>query len=654
MASPIPPDPYVALGVSKEADLSTIRSAHRKLALKYHPDRIKDEALREKGKDEFQKIQEAYEILSDPARRQRYDDQVRLAELRKESMMRDPPPSSTTTRTYPMRPAPQAATSQPRDYNDQGNYFEEIRQPRDSYEYRDPYDDKPPRATSRKYAEFERRPAPPPKTSEKSRKPTGVWPGMPAAMAAGKFKAQAEKIRNSKADEKRNDKEKRRERTDKAQTRRPANFEGTDSDSDYTEIRPSMKSSRSKTTSAFDRPSERPRPSPRAERSRDLEEESFDEKWERHHEESKAYMAKANNRPSLDRNGSDAYQYWIGESKGSGRKSGSDNEKRPGSSKGRRTLPDDYFPPSFTKSTTSPSNLRAHVEERIPSRPTTRERERERERDHDRERERERERERDRDRGDHRRPPPGLHRSQTTPIPKVSSSRKDSAPAKGSNLKHGETTMHDSGYGSSSSPHTPEMREESPPRSGKSRYPSTTSTKYQIVDPDPDADDYGRAPRLREVYGEYDDRSHRRYHHSPEPIVVEPSRDSDRRKERPERPRVDTKKSRGAAMMQDFIPPSPTMRRSDSARYEERQSPRSPRDTPPISRNNSGREKSFGETLEDREPSRYTRPYPTDKVHITPRREPQYSQYEYREPDDRSRFRDAPRMTPRRPSVNAY
>ncbi|EXJ73063.1 uncharacterized protein A1O5_04212 [Cladophialophora psammophila CBS 110553] len=654
MASPVPPDPYVALGVSKDADISAIRAAHRKLALKYHPDRIKDEALREKGKDEFQKIQQAYEILSDPARRQRYDDQVRLAELLKETMMREPPPS-TNTRTYPTRSAPQAATSQPREYNDPGNYFEEVRQPRDAYDYRDLYDEQPPRTTSRKYPDFERRTAPPPKASEKSRKPTGVWP---AAMAAGKFKAQAEKIRNSKADEKRNDKEKRRERTDKAQTRRQANFEGTDSDSDdHPEIRPSMKSSRSRTTSAFDRPSERPRTSPRTERPRDFDEESFDEKWERHHEESKAYMAKATNRPSLDRNGSDAYQYWIGESRGGGggRKSGSDNEKRPGSSKGRRTYTDDYFAPPFTKATSSPSNLRAHVEERAPPRPTTRERERgERERDHDRERDRERERERDR--GDPRRAaPPGLHRSQTTPAPKVSSSsRKDTAPAKGSNLKHGETNVHDSGYGSSSSPHTPEMREESPPRSGKPRYQSTTSTKYQIVDQDLDADEYGRTPRVREVYG--DDRSHRRYHRSPESIVVEPSREPDRRKERPERPRVDTNKksSRGASLMQDFIPPSPTARRSESARYEERPSPRSPRDTPPISRNNSGREKAFAESPEERESSRYTRPYPADKVHITPRREPQYSQYEYREPNDRSQFREAPRMAPRRPSVNAY
>ncbi|KIW73919.1 hypothetical protein PV04_01998 [Phialophora macrospora] len=652
-SSPLPADPYEALGVSKDADAAAVRSAHRKLALKFHPDRIKDEAQREKGKDEFQKIQEAYEILIDPQRRQRYDDQVRLAELRKEAMMRGPPPASASnTRSYPTRPAPQPAPPSTREYNEYGEYFEEVRQPRFAD---DPYDE-PPRGTSRKYADFERRPPPQPKAPEKSKKPASSAGIFTAAAAAAKFKAQAEKSRSGKADEKRSDKEKTRERREKVETRRPTTFD-VESDSDHTEVRPSMKSSRSKTTSYFDRPSERPRTSTRTERPRDLDEESLDEKWERHHEMSKAYMAKAANRPSLDRTGSDAYQYWVGsESRGGGRKSGSDNEKRPSSSKGRRSNVEDYFAPPFTKSTSSPSNLRAHVEEHLPSRPTTRERERDRDRERDRERERDRDRDRERERGDHRsRMPPSLHRSQTTPTSKSSTARKDSVPSKGSNLKHGETHMHDSGYGSSSNPHTPEMREESPPRTKR----ATTSTKYHIVDPEGDGDDHGRTPRVREMFDDHGDRPSRRYQHSPESTVPDFPRESERRREKPERPRVETKKSsRSASMMQDFIPSPPAVRRSESGRYEERPSPRSPHDTPSISRNNSGREKLFGEmppmSPEEREPGRYGRSYPADKVHIAARGEPQYSRYEYREPDDRARFREAPRMTSRRPSVNAY
>jgi curved DNA-binding protein CbpA len=647
-SSPLPPDPYEALGVSKDADLAAVRSAHRKLALKHHPDRIKDEAQREMGKDEFQKIQQAYEILCDPQRRQHYDNQVRLAELRKEAMMRGPPPAaaSTTTRSYPMRPAPASAPPPTREYNEHGSYFEEVRVPRDTYDSRDPYDEVP-RGNSRKHADYDRRPAP--QTNKSSEKPKKASGFAGVAMAAGKFKAQAEKMRSSKAEDKRSEKVKSRERREKVETRRPANFETTDSDSDATEVRPAMKSARSKTASHFDR-TERPRSSPRTERQRDLDDLSHDEKWERHHEETKAYIGKAANRPNLERAPSDAYQYWGGfEPKGSGRKSGSDSEKRPSSSKGRRSNTDDYFAPPFKTSASSPSNLRAHVEERVPSRPSTRERDRERERERERERDRDRDRERERDARS--RVPPTLHRSQTTPIPK-STSRKDTAPAKGSGLKHGETHVHDSGYGSSSNPHTPELREDSPPRSGKARYPPTTSTRYQIVDPEPEVDEHSRPSRLREIHDDYGDRSNRRYHHSPESIIMDSPRDADRRREKPERPRVDTKKSKGAAMMQEYMPASPTVRRSDSGRYEER----SPHDTPPISRNNSGRvDKLFAEMSPDeRESSRYTRPYPADKVHVASRGDPQYSRYEYREPDERSRFRDAPRMTPRRPSVNAY
>jgi hypothetical protein len=83
------PDPYVALGVSKDADLPAIRSAHRKLVLKSHPDRIQDPALKEKAVDTFQAIQQAYETLSDPVRRSRHDEQVKLAELKREFARRN-------------------------------------------------------------------------------------------------------------------------------------------------------------------------------------------------------------------------------------------------------------------------------------------------------------------------------------------------------------------------------------------------------------------------------------------------------------------------------------------------------------------------------------------------------------------------------------
>ncbi|KUJ21480.1 heat shock protein DnaJ, partial [Mollisia scopiformis] len=73
MNSTLPPDPYKLLGVAKDAKLPEIRSAHRKLVLKCHPDKVQDAALKAVKQDEFQKVQQAYEILSDDSKRQQYD-----------------------------------------------------------------------------------------------------------------------------------------------------------------------------------------------------------------------------------------------------------------------------------------------------------------------------------------------------------------------------------------------------------------------------------------------------------------------------------------------------------------------------------------------------------------------------------------------------
>ena len=62
-------DYYEILGVSRDADSNAIKSAYRKLARKYHPDVNKTKEAEEKFKD----INEAYEVLSDKNKRQRYD-----------------------------------------------------------------------------------------------------------------------------------------------------------------------------------------------------------------------------------------------------------------------------------------------------------------------------------------------------------------------------------------------------------------------------------------------------------------------------------------------------------------------------------------------------------------------------------------------------
>lgn len=62
-------DYYEILGVDKNADSATIKSAYRKLARKYHPDVNKAPEAQSKFKD----INEAYEVLGDKEKRQRYD-----------------------------------------------------------------------------------------------------------------------------------------------------------------------------------------------------------------------------------------------------------------------------------------------------------------------------------------------------------------------------------------------------------------------------------------------------------------------------------------------------------------------------------------------------------------------------------------------------
>ncbi|GAB2652978.1 DnaJ C-terminal domain-containing protein [Kribbella swartbergensis] len=62
-------DFYTILGVSRDASSGEIQRAYRKLARKYHPDVNKDPGAEER----FKQISEAYDVLSDPQTRKRYD-----------------------------------------------------------------------------------------------------------------------------------------------------------------------------------------------------------------------------------------------------------------------------------------------------------------------------------------------------------------------------------------------------------------------------------------------------------------------------------------------------------------------------------------------------------------------------------------------------
>jgi molecular chaperone DnaJ len=68
-------DFYIILGVSRTESPAGIRGAFRELAKIYHPDRVGPEATQK-----FQEIAEAYEVLSDPEKRQQYNHTLRDSE----------------------------------------------------------------------------------------------------------------------------------------------------------------------------------------------------------------------------------------------------------------------------------------------------------------------------------------------------------------------------------------------------------------------------------------------------------------------------------------------------------------------------------------------------------------------------------------------
>src|SRR5437868_6848407 len=72
MSSFMKKDYYEILGVSKSTSIADIKKAYRSLALKFHPDRV-PEAEKKAAEERFKEISEAYGVLSDPQKKQTYD-----------------------------------------------------------------------------------------------------------------------------------------------------------------------------------------------------------------------------------------------------------------------------------------------------------------------------------------------------------------------------------------------------------------------------------------------------------------------------------------------------------------------------------------------------------------------------------------------------
>ncbi|KAL2259120.1 hypothetical protein VTK26DRAFT_7329 [Humicola hyalothermophila] len=120
MTTTLPPDPWKALGIDRDADKAEIRSAYKKLVLKCHPDKVQDPTLKAQKQNEFQKVQQAYELLNDDAEKAKYEQKLKLAELQRaaaakvqQEMKNSPnssvPRSSPKYTTYDIRTAEPAS-----------------------------------------------------------------------------------------------------------------------------------------------------------------------------------------------------------------------------------------------------------------------------------------------------------------------------------------------------------------------------------------------------------------------------------------------------------------------------------------------------------------------------------------------------------------
>lgn len=152
MGSPLPPDPYIALGVAKDASAGAIKLAYRKLILKFHPDKVQDAAQKQIASDEFHKVQTAYEIVGDEEKRARYDAQCKLADLRRDMMDRQGGSTTGEARDAYRSPteSPRRSSYATHGYDPRGERIVEERRPYDA-EYFDR-----PRTTSRKDSDYER------------------------------------------------------------------------------------------------------------------------------------------------------------------------------------------------------------------------------------------------------------------------------------------------------------------------------------------------------------------------------------------------------------------------------------------------------------------------------------------------------------------
>ncbi|KAE8376561.1 hypothetical protein BDV26DRAFT_232351 [Aspergillus bertholletiae] len=248
-------DPYAVLGVQKDATLADLKTARRELAFKHHPDKVGNNSS-----EEFQRVQKAFEILSDPTERQKYDQKVRINELRREMAARNATAGGSAS--YAQR------GSTVREYRD-GRIYEE-RAPADVYD--DVRFTKESRSTPRKNDEFGMRQRT--RASEEKKKTKSVPVSAPHPLKDTRSSTKATHTDRAKY----RTKERRREAYEKMH----ASYVGSeDDDSDSSEstvwVRVKRPSTRSRESS-----SRKTKPAESSRRSERRYEEDYSEEWDKH------------------------------------------------------------------------------------------------------------------------------------------------------------------------------------------------------------------------------------------------------------------------------------------------------------------------------------------------------------------------------------
>ena len=223
----LPANPYEILGVPKTAQIPEIRQAHRKLVLKCHPDKVSDPQQKAVKAEEFQKVQRAYEMLSNETERQKYDDMVRANQMEEENKRRraesyptpgrTPPRAEAEAATYPAynvkgrnaEPPPSLMRANTRPSPPKGGSYP-TRTPSYSYEEFSPDESREPRSAKKSAPSYEKEAK---RDEERRRKKKEDED------RERQFKKQEQRKREEAKERERRDKDKERERRDKDKRR---------------------------------------------------------------------------------------------------------------------------------------------------------------------------------------------------------------------------------------------------------------------------------------------------------------------------------------------------------------------------------------------------------------------------------------------------